>query len=92
VQVASFRTRHRAEATLARASESTGLAGMVVPSPVDGIVWQRILLGAFATEEEAETALAPLLREGFVTEIVVRPIENDWLPALTGRAEDEEVR
>jgi len=85
VQVASFQTLHRAEGVLARASERTGLSGLVVPSRVEGVTWQRILLGAFVSEEEAREAVTPLLREGFITELVVRPVEAAWIPALTGR-------
>jgi cell division protein FtsN len=90
VQVASFRTRRRAQSTLALASGSTGLPGTVVATEVGGVTWQRILLGAFATEAEARAAMEPLLEQGFFTEVVVRPLRESWLPALTGRVEEPE--
>ena len=57
IQVASFRTRSRADRVLAAVEERTGLKGAVLPSDVSGVLWHRILLGAFPTEEEATDAL-----------------------------------
>jgi len=88
VQVASFHTLRRAEETLALASERTGLPGLVVASRVDGEIWQRILLGAFVSEEEAKAAIRPLLEDGFITELIVRPIQDPWLPSLSGQDEE----
>jgi hypothetical protein len=58
---------------------------LVVESRVDGVIWQRILLGAFGSEEEARAAIRPLLEDGFITELIVRPIRDPWLGALAGR-------
>jgi cell division protein FtsN len=86
IQVASFRTQRRAEQVLAQVSERTGLPGVVLPAQVDGRRWQRILLGAFSSVSEARKAAEPLLEDGTISEILVRPIPERWIPALTGGA------
>jgi hypothetical protein len=84
--VASFRTTRRAQAVLAEVSRRTGLAGVVLPTTVNGVRWQRILLGAFASEAEARTAARALLEDGTIDEILIRPVPERSLPELTGGA------
>ena len=86
IQVASFRTTRRAQAVLAEVSLRTGLAGVVLPTTVNGVGWQRILLGAFASEAEARTAARALLEDGTIGEILIRPVPERSLPELTGGA------
>jgi hypothetical protein len=86
IQVASFRTTRRAEAVLAEVSRRTGIPGIVLPTEVDGVRWQRILLGSFASEAEAREAARPLLQDGTIREILIRPVPERWIPVLTGGA------
>lgn len=84
IQIASCRTRRRAEEVLAEAQARTGLEGLIIPAQVDGVRWYRILLGVFAAPEEAIGAAGPLLEDGMITEILVRPVPERWISALTG--------
>jgi hypothetical protein len=88
IQVASFRTLAHAEKVLAQVQARTGLGGAVLPSDVSGVVWHRILLGAFTTEEEAREAALPLLRERTIDEIVLRPVPDTWRSVLAGSGID----
>jgi cell division protein FtsN len=83
VQVASFRTRRRAERVLAQAQAVTGLSGIVVPARVGEERWHRILLGSFSSEEAAARGVEPLLRQRLISEIVLRPVEKAWIPSLS---------
>jgi hypothetical protein len=85
IQIASFRTRGRAERVLAEAQARTGLEGLIIPARVDGVRWYRILLGAFTASEDAIGAAGPLLEDGMITDVLVRPVPEQWIPALTGR-------
>ncbi len=85
IQVASFRTRTRAEQVLAQVRERTGLPGVVLPAEVNGTVWYRILLGSFTSEAEAERAAEPLLRRRIIREVVTREIPEAWVATLSGR-------
>lgn len=84
IQIASCRTRRRAEEVLAEAQARTGLKGLIIPAQVEGVRWYRILLGAFAAPEEAIGAAGPLLEDGMISEVLVRPVPERWIPALTG--------
>jgi cell division protein FtsN len=83
VQVASFRTRSRAEEVLAQVQGRTGLPGLVVSPPAEEGGWYGLFLGAFSSAEEAREAVNPLLRERVMTEVVLRRIEDAWRGALT---------
>ena len=85
LQVASFRTRQRAEEVLGQAQNKTGLAGLVVPGDVDGTRWYRILLGTFSTPDEAKRAAEPLLEEGMILDVLVRPVPPRWADATAGQ-------
>jgi type II secretory pathway predicted ATPase ExeA len=84
IQVASFKTRRRAEEVLAAVTERTGLPGAVLATEVNGVVWQRILLGSFLNEAEAREAAQPLLRDRTISTVVVRPIPIGWASRLSG--------
>ena len=84
IQVASFRTRERADAVLLAATEKTGLRGAVLPTDVNGVPWYRILLGAFASEAEARRAAQPLIEDRMITSVAVRPIPADRVSQLSG--------
>lgn len=86
IQVASFRTTRRARAVLDAVSRRTGLPGVILPTTVDGVRWQRILLGAFASEAEARTAARPLLQDGTIGDVLIRPVPERSIPELTGGA------
>jgi septal ring-binding cell division protein DamX len=85
IQVASFRTRTRANVVLAQVTERTGLPGVVLPAEVDGVTWYRLLLGAFSDSEEARRAAEPLLRRRIIREVVTREIPEAWVATLSGR-------
>ena len=85
IQIASFRTRRRAESVLAEAEARTGLKGALIPAQVDGVRWYRILLGTFASAEAAIGAAGPLLEDGMITEVLVRPVPERWIGELSGR-------
>jgi hypothetical protein len=51
---------------------------------VNGVVWQRILLGSFLNEAEAREAAQPLLRDRTISTVVVRPIPIGWASRLSG--------
>lgn len=86
VQVGSYRTRAKAERVLASVRDRTGLRGVVLDSEVDGVAWHRILLGAFATPREALEAVRPLTAEH---EVMVRPLPERWIDALSGSSDAE---
>jgi septal ring-binding cell division protein DamX len=74
IQVASFRTAGRAARVLHDYEETTGLPGEVLTSPgeVDE-PWYRIVLGRFATEEEARAHGETLLAKSVIAEAIVIP-------------------
>jgi cell division protein FtsN len=82
LQVASYRTRRRAQEVLVQIRAATGLAGAVLPSDVNGERWYRILLGPFPDETEAARAASPLHATGLVGEILIRPVPPGWDAAL----------
>jgi septal ring-binding cell division protein DamX len=74
IQVASFRTAGRAARVLNDYVETTGLPGEVLTSAGDADEpWYRIVLGRFATEEEARTQGETLLAKGVIAEAIVIP-------------------
>ncbi len=83
IQVASFRTRERAEVVLKEVTERTGLPGVIESSEVNGEEWQRILLGSFTSPEEAETAAEPLIRARIIRSVVVRSIPEAFRSVLS---------
>jgi general secretion pathway protein A len=87
IQVASFRTHTRADQVLADVTERTGLPGVVLAAEVDGVLWYRILLGAFANPEEARQAAEPLLRRRIIREVVTREIPESSVAALRGKTD-----
>lgn len=87
IQVASFKTRRRAEEVLAAVTARTGLPGAVLATDVNGVVWQRILLGSFSNEAEAREAAQPLLRDRTISTVVVRPVPTAWASRLSGTTE-----
>jgi hypothetical protein len=84
IQVASFRTRSRADEVLEAVSRRTGQPGLIVTSRhEDGTGWYAILLGAFQAREEAEAVGETLRRDGTISQVVLRPIPESWLSRMT---------
>jgi cell division septation protein DedD len=84
IQVASFRTRSRADEVLAAVSRRTGQPGLVLTSdPADSTSWHALLLGAFATEGEARAVAETLRAEGTISEIILRVVPEAWLDRMT---------
>jgi cell division septation protein DedD len=74
IQAASFRTERKARAALAELQRATGLAGTVVTAASAQGNWYRVVMGGFATQEEATAKSADLLARHVVPSdrIVVR--------------------
>jgi cell division septation protein DedD len=74
IQVASFRTERKARAALAELQGTSGLTGVVVTAASPQGNWYRVLLGGFATQEEAAAKSQELLSRRVVPadRIVVR--------------------
>ncbi len=68
LQVASFRTERKARAALAEMDAATGLGGRVVNSPGGADPWFRVVIGSFATREDARARSAELMGRGIVPE------------------------
>jgi cell division protein FtsN len=66
--VASFRTERKARAALAEMDAATGLGGRVVNSPGGADPWFRVVIGSFATREDARARSAELMGRGIVPE------------------------
>jgi len=74
IQVASFRTAGRAARVLHDYEETTGLPGEVLTSGEESDEpWYRIVLGRFASEEEARAQGETLLAKSIIAEAIVIP-------------------
>jgi cell division protein FtsN len=73
LQVGSYRTRSKAASVLRDAEAGSGLRGEIVPAGPDDDRWYRILLGSFASAEEARAQGETLVRGRVLDEARVRP-------------------
>lgn len=88
IQIASFRNADRARDYARDHRERTGERTRVSPTEVETGLWYRVLVGEFATREEAEARTEELRREGdysFLRTVRLIPSEDRQAAAAGGR-------
>jgi septal ring-binding cell division protein DamX len=72
-QVASFRTAGTATRVLKEMTDATHLNGEILANEDEGATWYRIVLGRYATEDEAKRVSQDLIARSLIPEAIVIP-------------------